>query len=173
MDGATLGHWQCFTRVWSVLETFEQKSGETANLSNIGELVETLTCFKCESKSIQISDDNDRLLFAPENVVICVKCGLPIARPRLQSLPGTNQCTNCAAGEDEIPHQEQHHTKLQKSYKYTCETCGKRSVRRKNFRTGTEFFGCSGYPVCKWTHHIWTILSQPIHQHKVALVVVL
>jgi len=136
------------------LEEFQRKSGEAANLSNIGELVETLSCFKCESKSIQISDDNDRLLFDPENVVSCIKCGLPIALPRLQSLPGTNQCTKCAAGEDEAPHQEQHHTNLQKSYKYSCETCGKPSVKRKNSRTGTEFFGCSGYPDCKWTHHI-------------------
>ena len=138
----------------AALEGFEQKLGESANLSNIGELVEMLTCSKCESKSIQIFDDTDRLLFDPENVVRCVKCGLPIALPRLQFLPGTNQCTKCSAGKDEAPHQERHDTHLQKGYKYTCDTCGKTSVKRKNSRTGGEFFGCSGFPECRWTHHI-------------------
>jgi len=136
------------------LAHFSEKLGEIANLSNIGELVATLVCSQCQNDSVRVFDDNDRLLFDSEHIVGCVKCGVPIPLPRLQSLPRTNRCTKCATSRDEPSPLEQHETTLQKSYKYTCDTCGKPSVRRKNSRNRTEFYGCSGFPECRWTHHL-------------------
>ena len=138
----------------SELEEFTEHE---IKISNINQFYNKLNCTSCSGTALMIWDSNDRLLFDPDHISECIHCLLPIEFPRIQALPETNICADCArkaaAG---IPAFHQPETikfdsELVPPKFKKCPSCKKTTILRTNRRTKERFIGCSGFPKCRWT----------------------
>lgn len=50
-----------------------------------------------------------------------------------------------------------------------CPQCHQRLIERKNKKSGHKFWGCAGYPDCKYTTELWIGIKdlEAAYQHRI------
>ena len=138
----------------------EKILGSGVKVTTVNQFYGKLTCSACSSKAIRVSDANDRLLIDPEHYSECRRCGLPIEYPRIQALPETNVCADCASDTTEKspkthqPEPIKFDSELIPEHLKKCPSCGKATILRMNRRTKERFVGCSSFPRCRLTSKV-------------------
>lgn len=114
------------------------------------QLASRFRCAKCMARGDQqIWDDRERLLFDPERTRGCVNCGELIPYARIEAMPDTNLCTQCAL-EGAQPESAPPHPQPPPDLR-TCPRCGAPTAMYQNSKFKNWFVGCSTFPKCHWS----------------------
>ena len=133
-------------------EVIRHRVGGIASVEAVMHLVPQLKCSVCGDHACMITDKRGRLLFDRANARRCSSCKEFIPLPRLEAIPQTGLCTECArAGEQELPAAPY---PLPPREYAKCGRCGAATVMRQNSGDLSWFVGCSEFPKCHWSHNI-------------------
>jgi hypothetical protein len=127
----------------------EHRLGEALTMSAVSRLYERLRCDECKKRAFRLFDDGGRLLIDSTTITPCNICQRPILLRRLQALPGTNICVDCATQGAEPP--------IDPPYPQpppdlrNCPQCGHPTIVRENSEDQSRFLGCTRFPRGRWT----------------------
>jgi len=148
------------------LVQFLDPQGESVGERQVNQIYEQLSCEKCNSSFIKVSDSTGRVIIDPLNLSPCRICGCPIEVPRKVALPETNICSNCIVDNNEhgdvakhIPEPIRLDEDLIPDELKSCPKCGSRTLLKRNRKTQERFIGCLAFPVCRWGASLPTTYS--------------
>jgi len=119
-------------------------------IKHVLHLVERLACSKCQQIVHHIFVNNDQMIYDKLLSSTCSSCEEFIPLQRLELVPGTSLCTECASlGEADIKRPPPYPSPP--SEFATCPRCQSSTQMRQNGSDKSWFIGCTTYPKCRWT----------------------